>query len=151
MALNRNPSIERPDHSTVTVGNEGDPTAQEPESGKNVTRKGASAEQADIDVAAVNEPYDLVAEGDYASGQRDTGGAEGIAGDIESADGNTFTVEIDWLSDDGEVLKTHAPSAMADAVNLDFNIVARSDHFEVRITDTSNAGSNGIHGTVNAH
>lgn len=151
MALGDPVNIPREDGTSIGVGDQGDPEAQEPETGKPVHRRGGTEEQCDIDVATASSPYDLIAEGDFESGMKNTGGAEALAGEIKSDDSNTFTVEVNWLNEDGEVLLTHSPAALVDATDLDFHLIVRSDRFEVCVTDTSGAGQNGIHGSVNAH
>lgn len=146
----KTPDIPRPDHTSVGVGDQGDPVSQEPDSGKQIQRKGAGAEEADIDIATSSSPHDLDADGDFETGQRSTGGAEALAGEIVSDDSATFSVFIDWLDDDGNVLITHNPAALTDVTDVDFNIIVRSDHFELRVSDTS-GGQNRIHGTANCH
>lgn len=143
------PDTPRPDHSRLGVGDQGTPVRQEEDSGKQIQRKGAGSTEADIDIATADSPLDL-AGGDFESGQRSTGGAEALAGEIVSDDSATFTVFIDWLNDDGDVLITHNPAALTDVTDVDFNLIIRSDHFEVRVTDTS-GGQNQINGSVNAH
>jgi len=150
MALNRKPSPERPDHTTATAGSSGEITAQEPGSGKPVHRRGGDESQADIDVGTVASPVDLTT-GDFNSGQRNVGGAEALAGDLISDDTNTFTVEVDWLDDDNNVTRTYSPSALTDVTEIQFNLIVRSDRFEVRVTDTSGGAQNNVHGSVNAH
>lgn len=139
MALDPDPP-ERPDHA-----------AREPSTGKGVVRRGAEAAESDIDIATKGSPRDLTSsdEGTYESGQRDTGGAEAIGGHILDDNGNTFDVEIDWLDDEGNVLVTYAPSELTNVSDVTFNIVARSDHFELRVKD--NSGATSVHGTANAH
>lgn len=151
MALKAPVAISRPDHTKVTVGDQGDATNQEAGTGKNVIRRGGTEAECDIDVATVAEPHDLIDDGNFESGMRVTGGAEALAGDLISADGATFTVEVDWLNEDGEVLRTHDPSALQDVTELDFNLIVRSDRFEVRVMDTSGGAQNNIHGSINAH
>lgn len=148
----KTPDIPRPDHTSVGVGDQGDPVSQEPDSGKQIQRKGAGSEEADIDIATSSSPHDLIDDGDFESGQRSTGGAAELAGEIVSDDNNSFSVFVDWLDDDGNVLITHNPDALTDVPDrVDFDMIVRSDHFEVRVTDTSGGSQNNIHGTVNSH
>lgn len=149
MALKR-PDIERPDGARLNAGNEGDVTDQEPGSGKPVFRRGADESNADIDMGTASSPFDL-SDADFASGVRNTGGAEALAGEFTSDDSETFSVEVDWLNDDNEVVLTHTPSGLTDATDVDFNLIVRSDRFELRLTDTSGASQNNVHGTANAH
>lgn len=148
MALNSR-GTNRPDHSRLVVGDEGDEIHQESGTGKQVHRKGAVSAEADIDIATSSSPMDL-ADGDFESDQRSTGGAEALAGEVVSDDSATFSVFVDWMDDDGNVLITHNPAALTDVTDVDFNLIIRSDHFEVRISDTS-GGQNRIHGTINSH
>lgn len=150
MALRTSSSVERPDHTKEITGGEGDRMAQEPTSGKGIYRKGAATEEADLDIAAANDTLDLTGDdGPYESGQKSTGGAEALAGHIVSDDGNTFDVRIDWMADDGTVLVTEDRAALTNVSDIQFNLVVRSDHFEVRLVD--NTGAAQVHGSVNAH
>lgn len=151
MAINDNPHPERQDGSSIVVGDQGDAINQEPETGKQVYRRGASEAQADIDVGTSSSPRDLIADGDFNSDARNAGGAEALAGKFISDDGNTFSVKVDWLNDDDETVITHEPAALTDVTDVEFNLIMRSDRFKVRIEDTSSAGQNNVHGTVNAH
>lgn len=148
MALRSGSDIERPDHTRSISGSTGDVMDQEPGTGKGVYRKGAATEEADVDVGSVNEPLDLTA-GNFASGQKDTGGAEALAGHIIDDNGNLFNVEIDWMDEDGNVLVTDSRDTLNGVSDVQFNLVIRSDHFEVRIED--NNGATAVHGSVNAH
>lgn len=146
----KSPDIQRRDGSRLSAGAEGDVIAQEPGSGKAVHRRGADEANADIDIGTAASPRDLDADGDYESDNRNVGGAEALAGEVVSDDGATFTVYVDWLNDDNEVVITHSPSALTDVTDVDFNLIVRSDRFKVRVEDTS-GGQNRIHGTINAH
>lgn len=151
MALNRNVEIERPDHTRLGVGNQGDPTAQEPESGKSVTRRGGTESEADINVGQAGAPRDLDGgANDFDSGPKNVGGSEAIAGQVISEDDATFNVEIDWLDSDENVVLTHNPSALQGVTDVDFNVISRSDRFKVRIEDAS-GGTNNVRGSINAH
>lgn len=150
MALRKSPaSIEFPDHTVPVAGDQGNQIAQEPTSGKQVYRRGAVEAQADIDIGTNASPHDLNTS-DFESGPKNAGGAEALAGEITSQDSATFSVKVDWLNDENEVIITHEPAGLTDVTDVNFNLIMRSDRFELRVTDTS-GGQNRIHGTANAH
>lgn len=149
MGINRNP-VGHTDNARQIVGNQQDVLDQEPGSGKPVMRRGGPESEADIDVGTAASPIDLTG-GDFESGSKNAGGAEALGGKFISDDNNTFSVEIDWLDDDGNVAITSSPASLTDVTDVEFNLVMRSDRFEVRLTDTSGGAQNNVHGTANAH
>lgn len=153
MALRpQDPGTDRPDESSQVVGDEGLLVFQEPDSGKWVYRKGGDESQTDINVGTASSPRDLIADGDYASGERNTGGSEAIAGEFSTDDGNSFNVEIDWIDEDGNVVETHDPNPGQDITgSFEFAWRIRSDRWELRVEDTSNAAQNNVHGSANVH
>lgn len=147
--------VERPAYSKVIVGDQGDRVNQEPDSGKQIIRRGAASGEADIDVGNPTTPHDLIGNGDYDSGPKNAGGAEALAGLLNSLDDERFSVKIDWLNDEGDTTITSSPGALQNVdtskEDLSFNLIMRSDRFKVRIVDESGAAQNEIVGTVNAH
>lgn len=150
MALRDQADIEHPSGTRPIAGDQGERMRQEPNTGKGIYRKGAEEAEADIDIATSSSPIDLTgADGPFESGQRSTGGAEALAGHILDDNGNTFDVRVDWMDDQGNVLVTDDRSSLTGVSDVKFNLVVRSDHFEVRVVD--NGGATAVHGTVNAH
>lgn len=152
MALREAGSVtERPDHTRSVAGNQGNVMDQEPGSGKQVLRKGGAESEADINIGTAANPRDLNGgANDFASGPKNVGGSEAIAGEIISDDAAQFNVLVDWLDADDNVVATHNPPAIQGVTDVQFNLVSRSDRFEVRVEDAS-GGQNRIHGSINSH
>lgn len=152
MVVNESP-FEHPDDVIPTVGSQGLRQRQEPTSGKPINRLGAESAEADIDIGTSNNPTNIGSNGsEFQSGARSTGGAQELTGTVVSDQGNNFDIHIDWLDDNDNLLRTESPSAIQGVNNVDnFNIVTKSDRFELRITDVSGNATNEIHGSANAH
>lgn len=151
MALNNPANIEFPDGARPVVGNQGDVVAQEPSSGKQVHRRGGDESATDVNVGTVAEPRDLIADGDFSTGTRNTGGAEALAGEFVSTDSNAFNVLVDWLDADENVVHTHAPAPIQGVTDVDFSLRVRSDRWQLRVEDASGAGQNRVRGSANVH
>lgn len=142
---------ERPDFSTVLVGDNDEALNQEVGTGKAVFRRGAEEAQADIDIGSQSSPHDLIGDGDFTSGNRNTGGAEALAGFITSDDDRNFTITVTWNDSDNQSIISDSPDPLTQTSEVKFNLIVRSDRFDVTVTDESGAGQNNIRGSVNAH
>ena len=115
--------------------------------GKQVTRPGATKEDADYDIVGVDltdEPYTTQAV--------DIGGSNELAGIIQSRDGNVFSVSIEWQADDGTLLAAEPAATLTGDTRYDIkSITVKSDICQVRVTDSSGAPSNIVDGTLNFH
>lgn len=119
---------------------------------KPVYRRGASETETDVNVGTTDNPVDMIDAGDYDSGPRNTGGAEAIAGEFETDDGNAFNVEIDWLDANEDVVATHDPPAAQGVTgSIEFAWRVRSDRWRLRVEDASGAAQNRIRGSANTH
>lgn len=149
MALNT-PRAGRPDHTKKIVGNTDDVMHQESGTGKQVYRRGGTAEQADIDVGLKGSGID-VASATFDSGAKNAGGAEALAGRLSGATGSAFNVIVDWLNDNNEVTISRSDVAAQSTTDIKFNFTMDSDRFKVRIQAISSVSSCKVNGTINAH
>lgn len=151
MAIRTNPTgTSRQDNTKEVVGNTGDPLDQESGSGKPVMRRGGDESNSDIDVGTTSSQVDL-SNGDFDSGTKNAGGAEALAGKLVSDSSETFSVEVKWLDDNENTTIKATPSALTDVTDVEFNLIMRSDRFDVKVTDTSGNSPNNVHGSINAH
>lgn len=137
----------------VLLGNENIAIDQEPGTGKALFRLGGDSAESDIDIGTVNNPVNIGSDGSaFESGQRQTGGATEVALTAVSATGEPFNVEIEWMDEDGNVLRTEAPDALQGTTDVEkATIIAVSDNFQLRLTDASGNATNEVHGTANSH
>jgi len=134
-------------------GNEDIAVDQESGTGKIVLRIGGDAGESDIDIGSASSPVNIGTGGsEFQSGQRSTGGAQELALTVVSASSATFDVNIDWMDENGNVLRTESPSAAQGVTDVEkLTIITVSDNFQLRITDASGNTTNNVHGSANAH
>lgn len=152
MAVNPNPA-EFPGNGFPVVGDKGLRTAQEPSTGKPINRLGGESAQSDVDIGTADEPVNIGTGGSkFESGTRDTGGAQELSGTVISDQSNTFNIKVEWQDDDGNSLREEAPSSLQGVTDVtEFNLIVKSDHFNLIVEDASGNATNEVHGSANAH
>jgi hypothetical protein len=137
----------------ILLGNENIAIDQEPGTGKALFRLGGDAAESDIDIATASNPTNIGTDGSaFESGQRQTGGAREVAISAVSDDDAAFNVEIEWMDENGNVLRTEAPSALQGVTDINkATIIAVSDNFNLRLADASGNAQNNVYGTANSH
>lgn len=121
------------------------------EEGRQITRRGNTSTESSVSLGTASSPFDLIAESDFESSIRDVGGVTAVSGKFESDDANTFSIFVDWVDEDDNVVITSNPSALTDVTDVEFRLVARVGRFKLRVEDTSGASQNKVHGTAIAH
>lgn len=137
----------------VLLGNENIAIDQEPGTGKALFRLGGDSAESDIDIGSEANPVAIGSGGSaFESGQRQTGGATEVAITAVSKQRNPFNVEIDWLDENGNLLRKESPSALQGTEDIEkATIIAVSDNFELRLADASGGATNEVYGSANAH
>jgi hypothetical protein len=132
---------DREDGTAVIVGQDGDPFAQ---SDGDFVVTNVPADQRDFDIVS-----DLVAEGPVTLGPVDIGGAQAVAGGVQSTDGNPLEITLDWLGEGGQVLFSRSFGGGSDSRVLLLDVAVFSDLVEITVSDTSGNAQNNVTGTFN--
>lgn len=126
---------------------------------RSVPRGGAGKAQADFDILRENgDPWDLIDDGDFSIPTDvdllvppDIGGNAELALGVQSDDNATFSVTVQWVDEDGNVLYEQTPAALQDTTDAYADFKVKGDRFAINVTDTSGDPQNEITGTVNVH
>lgn len=115
---------------------------------KTVTRPGAPASIADIDII-----QDLADEGDYETDVIDIGGTSTIGFALVSDDAETFEVEITLYDDNEDPLRTldDADFSSLSGETVTTTLPVFSDKVSIKVSDTSGQANNTVKGSVNAN
>lgn len=163
MAIKSSSTVERPDHTRLQAGSEGAEFLQSGQ--KIVTRGGATAAEADFDIESfdvTDKDFVLTDEkSDQISGNHpDTGGTSTMVVMIESSDDVQFSIEVEFIKDDGTTLVTVDQYVDSDMLSTSpsngnhyvfFTLAMASDIWDLKVVDESGGGQNNINGSINVH
>jgi len=103
------------------------------------------ANQLDEDISS----HDLIGSGDYATGKQNISGAQEVTIGAKSSEGNVFDVVVEWMDGNGNVLWSE--TVLSGVTDSYANVIVKSTHVNVKLTDASGAVQNNVDGTINAH
>jgi len=132
---------DREDGTAVIVGQDGDPFAQ---SEGDFVVTNVPADQRDFDIDT-----DLVGSGPVTLGPVNIGGAQSVAGGVQSEDGNPLEVTLNWLGDGGNTLFSRSFGGGSDSRVLLLDVSVFSDRVKIVVSDTSGNAQNNVTGTFN--
>lgn len=164
MALRQNHPGSREDNTSKITGNSGSPLLQGSDD-KLVNRVGATSDDADFDITGheLSDGSFMLSDekqGQFEEDYPNIGGTSVIGLLIESDDDNQFEVNVMFRDENGSILarvdssmdSNMSSSSPSNGKHFVYATVAvAGDYFDVEVLDRSDAGSNAISGTINAH
>lgn len=95
--------------------------------------------------------HDLVSDGDYVLPETQVLRASEATVKVETRDDATFSVSVEWMDGDGNVLFSEKPTAATDVTRTLLGFAVANDHIRITITNTSPSAQNIIDGGINVH